>query len=251
MNVAEFIKTKSDRLNADDLMGVEEITVQIEEVVRGDADQPVRIKISGGWKPWHPCLTCRKILAAVMSTDSTKWQGHWMTLYREPSVRFGGIEVGGVRIKALSAIDEPVMLSLNEKRGRKAPHKINPLSPPKSGGEAAGAARGSAASQGARAPGADSAASDSTASPGPHHDSDGAGAPGEREPASGPSTGAVLLTTDQLTLIREAIQAKAGNDTAYARWVGKLCAAYSVERMEEIPREKYDEIAGKLGIEGF
>lgn len=245
MNVESFIKAKSDQLNADDLVGGP-ITVKIEGVSQGSADQPVIIKISGGHQPYKPCKTSLRVLAAVMGTDAQKWVGHWMRLYRDPHVKWAGVEVGGIRIEALSAIDEPVMLQLTETRGRKSPHRIAPLKV--RGGEAAGPARGSAASQGARAPSASAPATDSTASPGPHTDSDGAGAPeASRGGVTGPSAGAVL-TVDQLTLIREAIQSKTSNDTAYARWVGKLCAAYSVERVEDIPLEHYDEIASKLEI---
>lgn len=136
MNVADFIKAKSDQLNADDLVGGP-ITVKIEAVKKGTADQPVFVKISGGHQPWKPCKTSLRVLAAIMGTDTTKWVGHWVELYRDPHVKWAGVEVGGIRIKALSAIDEPTMLQLTETRGKKAPHSIHPLAHPEVGGEQA------------------------------------------------------------------------------------------------------------------
>ena len=53
-----------------------------------------------------------------------------MRLYCDPSVRFGGREVGGVRIDALSHIKGPLSLTLSQTRGKKAKHVIQPLQAP-------------------------------------------------------------------------------------------------------------------------
>jgi hypothetical protein len=50
-----------------------------------------------------------------------------MTLYGDPSVKFGGNVVGGIKISHLSHIDKPLNLALTETRGKKAKHTIQPL----------------------------------------------------------------------------------------------------------------------------
>ena len=136
MDVSEFIKAKSDQLNADDLIGGP-ITVRIEGVSKGNADQPVVIKISGGHQPWKPCKTTLRVLVAAMGADTTKWVGTWAQLFRDEHVKWAGVEVGGIRIKALSSIDQRTTLSLTETRGRKIQHTVEPLQSPKDGGSTA------------------------------------------------------------------------------------------------------------------
>ena len=61
-SLAHTITAKSDQLNADDLVGGP-ITVKIEGVtVREDTEQPVTIRLSGGFRPWKPCKTERRVL---------------------------------------------------------------------------------------------------------------------------------------------------------------------------------------------
>lgn len=129
MDISPYIVAKSDQLNADDLMGGP-ITVKIEAVRKGDSDQPVVIKISGGHQPWKPCKTSLRVLVAAMGPDAAQWIGQWVTLYRDEHVKWAGVEVGGIRIKALSSIDKKTTLQLTETRGKKTAHTIEPLKPP-------------------------------------------------------------------------------------------------------------------------
>jgi len=50
-----------------------------------------------------------------------------MRLYRDPKVKFGGMEVGGIRISHASHIDGPKTFPLTATRGRKAPYTVKPL----------------------------------------------------------------------------------------------------------------------------
>jgi hypothetical protein len=50
-----------------------------------------------------------------------------MTVYNDPQVKFGGAEVGGIRISHLSDIDRPIQVSLTATRGKKALHRIDPM----------------------------------------------------------------------------------------------------------------------------
>lgn len=50
-----------------------------------------------------------------------------MTLYHDPSVRFGGSEVGGIRISHMSDIEGPIRVNLTATKGKKALHTVEPL----------------------------------------------------------------------------------------------------------------------------
>ena len=50
-----------------------------------------------------------------------------MTLYNDQAVKFGGVDVGGIRISHLSHIDKEIRVSLNTSRGKKGLYVIQPL----------------------------------------------------------------------------------------------------------------------------
>lgn len=127
LDMSPFIKAKSDQLNADDLVGGE-ITVQIREVRRtGSAEQPIAIVIDGGHMPVKPSKTMLRVLCAAWGTDGSKWSGRWMRLYRDSSVKWAGAAVGGIRVRALSHIAEPMTLSLAEAKGKKKVERVDVL----------------------------------------------------------------------------------------------------------------------------
>lgn len=134
MDITEHLKAKSDQLNADDLVGGP-ITVQITDVSRGDAEQPVVVRISGGHCPWKPCKSMLRLLANAWGLDTREWHGRWLTLYRDPTVMWAGQPVGGVRVKAMSHLDDPqVTIRLAVTRGKKALFSVDRLDAPKETG---------------------------------------------------------------------------------------------------------------------
>lgn len=128
MDLSTTIAPKSDQLNADDLISGPR-TVTITGVSRGDADQPVNIATAefGDGRPFKPCKSMRRVLVAAWGPEASNYIGRRMTLYREPGVRFGGQEVGGIRISHLSHIDKRLTLALTMTRGRRAPFVVEPL----------------------------------------------------------------------------------------------------------------------------
>jgi hypothetical protein len=50
-----------------------------------------------------------------------------MTLYRDPTVRFGGMDVGGIRVSHLSDIAKPLTVVLAVSKGKRAPYVVKPL----------------------------------------------------------------------------------------------------------------------------
>lgn len=126
VDVSDTIVAKSDQLNADDLISGE-ITVQITGVNRCDKDQPIAISITGGHMPFKPCKTVRRILVAAWGANAANWIGQSMVLYRDPNVKWGGENVGGIRIRAMTGIKTPLVLALAESRKSKAKITVHPL----------------------------------------------------------------------------------------------------------------------------
>lgn len=128
MDMTPYIQAKSDQINADDLISGD-ITVQLVKVRKGNDEQPIAIDVSGGHCQWRPCKTSLRVLVAAWGPDASQWQGRWVRLYRDESVRFGRDAVGGIRIRALSHIDGPLSLSLAVTRGKKQQHRIAVIKP--------------------------------------------------------------------------------------------------------------------------
>jgi len=127
----ETLTAKSDQLNADDLVGGA-ITVQIIDAKRGDSpEQPLVLRLSDGHRPWKPCKTARRILAAcVGSTNTGALIGRWVRLYRDPDVTWAGKAVGGIRVDGMSGLAKPVTIALALNKKAKAEHRISPIQPP-------------------------------------------------------------------------------------------------------------------------
>jgi hypothetical protein len=69
----------------------------------------------------------RKVLIFAWGPDGREWVGRSMTLYNDPQVRFGGAEVGGIRISHMTDINGQIKVSLTATKGKKALHTIEPL----------------------------------------------------------------------------------------------------------------------------
>jgi hypothetical protein len=89
------------------------------------------LRLSGDHRPWKPCKTARRILAAcVGSTNTGALIGRWVRLYRDPDVTWAGKAVGGIRVDGMSGIDRPVTIALALNKKAKAEHRIVPIRPP-------------------------------------------------------------------------------------------------------------------------
>lgn len=122
------IVPKSDQLNAEQLL-TGPLTITVTDVrVGGGDEQPITVHYAGeNGRPYKPCKTMRKLLIFSWGKDGRTWIGRSATLYNDPLVRFGGAEVGGIRISHLSHIDRDINLSLTSTRGKKAPHVVKRL----------------------------------------------------------------------------------------------------------------------------
>lgn len=126
MSLRDTIAPKSDQLNADDLM-IGPITVTITGVSRGNSEQPVSIAITGGYQPYKPCKSMRRVMIALWGDNGHDWVGKSMTLYGDPDVKFGGVKVGGIRISHMSGINGKQSLMLTTTRSKRAEYIVLPL----------------------------------------------------------------------------------------------------------------------------
>lgn len=129
VDMSRFIAPKSDQLNADDLIGGPR-TITITKVTgnEGNAEQPVNVFFEGDeGRPFRPCKSMRRVMVKVWGADASKYVGHSMTIYRDPKVKWGGMEVGGIRISHMTGIDSAQVMALSESRQARKPYKVEPL----------------------------------------------------------------------------------------------------------------------------
>ncbi len=126
-DMSSAIVPKSDQINADDLIGGE-MTITIREVqIKGGQEQPVSIYFDGSDKAFRPCKSMSRVLVAAWGADAKKYVGRTLQLYRDPTVKWGGLEVGGIRIRAMTDIDGPMTMALTATKGSRKPYTVHPL----------------------------------------------------------------------------------------------------------------------------
>lgn len=127
MDISNTIEPRSDQLNADDLMAGPR-TFTIERVAMGDPEQPVHVHlVETPGRPYKPSKSMRRVLVAAWGKDADLYAGRSLTLYRDPSVKFGKDAVGGIKISHLSDLDKTLTVALTVTRGKRAPHTVEPL----------------------------------------------------------------------------------------------------------------------------
>ena len=127
MDLTESIAPRSDQLNAEDLLAGPR-TVTVEKVTKGSSEQPVNIHlVEFPGRPFRPSKTVRRILVAAWGAEASAYTGRRMALYRDPAVRFGGQDVGGIRVSHMSHISKRLTLALTVTRGKRAPYNVDPL----------------------------------------------------------------------------------------------------------------------------
>lgn len=128
MDMSAIIVPKSDQINADDLQGGRTVTVSVKEVrIKGGQEQPISIHLNETDKVYRPCKSMCRVLAQAWGLDSAKYVGKSMTLYTDPTVKFGPLAVGGIRISHMSHIDGPMVMALTATKGVKKSFKVLPL----------------------------------------------------------------------------------------------------------------------------
>jgi hypothetical protein len=127
MDLSQNIVPKSDQLNAEDLL-TGPLTVTVAEVRKGSAEQPVVIElVETPGRPFKPSKTVLRVLVKAWGKESSAYIGRRMTLFRDPTVKWAGAAIGGIRVSHLSHIERRFELALTETRGKRVVTTIEPL----------------------------------------------------------------------------------------------------------------------------
>lgn len=128
LDISKTVAPKSDQLNADDLIGQSK-TIKIRKIIGNEsADQPISIYFDGDDnKPYKPCKSMRRVLLTIWGSNGDSYVGKSMTLFRDDSVVFGGISVGGIRISHMSDMEKAKEVALTVTRGKRKPYIVQPL----------------------------------------------------------------------------------------------------------------------------
>lgn len=129
IDVSHTIVPKSDQLNADDLItGPILFTIQGVKLTQ-NSEQSVIIAIDGGRQPFKPCKSMRRVLIKLWGKNAAEWVGKAFVLYCEPSVKWAGQEVGGIRISHMSHINGTQKMMLTMSKTRRSEFTVLELKP--------------------------------------------------------------------------------------------------------------------------
>lgn len=126
LDLTPSIEARSDQINADDLVAGP-ATYTIREVTKGIADAPFDFKLVETERCYRPNKTMRRVIVNAWGPDAATYAGRRLTLYREPTIKFGGQEVGGIRISHMSHIEGVVDLMAQTTRGKREKFTVQPL----------------------------------------------------------------------------------------------------------------------------
>lgn len=128
MDLSKTIIPKSDQLNADDLISGPK-TIKIRDVKAGaDETQPVAIYFYGDDnKPFKPCKSVRRILVQLWGADGLQYVNRRITLFRDDSVKWAGVEIGGIRISHASHIAGETRVLVTTAKNKRTPMTIGLL----------------------------------------------------------------------------------------------------------------------------
>jgi hypothetical protein len=128
MDITHTIIPKSDQLNADDLIG-KTLTITITDIKESsDEKQPIAVHFENdNKKPYKPCKSMRRVMVQLWGADASKYVGRKLTLYREETVMYSGVQFGGIRISHASHISAPTKVLLTVSRSKRTPVVIEPI----------------------------------------------------------------------------------------------------------------------------
>ena len=127
MDLSRTIIPKSDQLNFEDVQS-QPITAVIKAVRAGNSEQPVFIDLEGyEGRPYKPSKSMRRVLIGGWGADGHSWVGRSLTITGDPSVRFGGVAVGGIKIFAMSDVEADFSMMLSVSRGKRQEHRVRKL----------------------------------------------------------------------------------------------------------------------------
>jgi hypothetical protein len=126
MDLTESIAPRSDQVNADDLIAGP-ITYTVREVVQGKAEAPFDFMLVETDRAYRPSKTMRRVIVNAWGPKTEPYATRRLTLYREPTIKFGGKTIGGIRISHMSHIDGPREVWCQTTKGQREKFTVQPL----------------------------------------------------------------------------------------------------------------------------
>jgi hypothetical protein len=126
LDITDSLAPKSDQLDNVELVTGPR-TFTIERVTRNNAEQPWNFHLVDFPRVWRPGKSMLHVIAAAWGGKASKYIGQSVTLYRDPTVKFGNDVTGGTRISHMTGIDKPLKVTLMVSRGKFAPFTVQPL----------------------------------------------------------------------------------------------------------------------------
>lgn len=128
LDIAATTQPKSDQQNFDDYAGGPK-TVTVEKAKVFDRpDQPVELHlVEYPGRPYKPSKSMRRVLLACWGNDPAAYAGRELTLYGDPTVKFGGKEVGGIKISHMSHMPAAKSVQLTVSRGHREQYVVQPI----------------------------------------------------------------------------------------------------------------------------
>jgi len=128
IDISQTTAPKSDQLNSDDLIGGPR-TITITRVSANEGgDQPINVFFEGDDnKPFRPCKGMRRVMMAIWGNNGATYAGKSMTIWRDPSVTWGGMAVGGIRISHMSHMERDTTLAITESKTKRKPLVVRML----------------------------------------------------------------------------------------------------------------------------
>ena len=126
-DMTSVIVPKSDQWNADDFISGPRTFRIVGVQIKAGQDQPVSIAVEGSSKVFRPCKSMSRVLVSLWGPDASKYDGRSLTLYRDPTVTWGGMAVGGIRISHLSDITRDATMALTTTKSARKMYTVKPL----------------------------------------------------------------------------------------------------------------------------
>lgn len=129
-DIRAAIQPRSDQLNYEDFIsGPGVLTIERTEDYRDEKGQP-RVAIHMVERPGRPfkaSATNLRLLAIAWGDKDDDWPGRRVQLSADPTVTFGGKQVGGIRVTALSHLPQRFTAKLSVTRGKKQEFPVEAL----------------------------------------------------------------------------------------------------------------------------
>ena len=121
------VTPKSNQQNADDLIGGDR-TIKITKVTSFTGDQPIAVYFEGdNNKPYLPCKSMRRVMMKAWGKYTKDYTGRSMTIFCDPTVKWAGVEVGGIRISHMSDIKADITMALTANKQQRKKYTVKTL----------------------------------------------------------------------------------------------------------------------------